>query len=54
MKVIALTGNRDSSLSRLADVCIKVPQTETYLVQELHLPVYHCLCNMLEEKFFAE
>ena len=54
MQVIALTGNRDSSLSSLADVCIKVPQSETYLVQELHLPVYHCLCDMLEEKFFAE
>ena len=54
LKVIALTGNKDSSLSRLADVCIKVPQSETYLVQELHLPVYHCLCNMLEEKFFSE
>ena len=39
---------------RMSDVCIKVPQTETYMIQELHLPVYHCLCLMLEEKFFGE
>lgn len=29
-------------------------QTETYMIQELHLPVYHCLCLMLEDEFFAE
>lgn len=37
----------------MSDVCIKVPQTETYMIQELHLPVYHCLCLMLEETFFG-
>ena len=30
-----------------------VPQTETYMIQELHLPVYHCLCLMLEDHFFG-
>ena len=54
MKVIGLTGKNESQLSQISDVCIKVPQTETYMVQELHLPVYHCLCLMLEEKFFGE
>lgn len=53
MKVIGLTGAKSSKLEQMSDVCIKVPQTETYMVQELHLPVYHCLCLMLEEKFFA-
>lgn len=53
MKVIGLTGERESKLSDIADVCIRVPQTETYMVQELHLPVYHCLCLMLEERFFG-
>ena len=33
---------------------MKVPQTETYMIQELHLPVYHCLCLMLEDEFFGE
>ena len=54
MKVIGLTGQKDSKLSAIADVCIKVPETETYMIQELHLPVYHCLCLMLEENFFEE
>lgn len=53
MKVVGLTGAKDSKLSELADVCIQVPETETYKIQELHLPVYHCLCLMLEEEFFG-
>lgn len=53
LKVIGLTGKNDSKLSKLADICIKVPETETYKIQEIHLPVYHCLCLMLEEKFFG-
>lgn len=52
MKVIGLTGAKDSKLTQMSDVCIKVPQTETYMIQELHLPVYHCLCLMLEDEFF--
>ncbi len=54
MKVIGLTGAMDSKLEKMSDVCIKVPQTETYMIQELHLPVYHCLCLMLEDEFFGE
>ena len=53
MKVIGLTGAKDSKLMSMSDVCIKVPQVETYMIQELHLPIYHCLCLMLEDKFFA-
>lgn len=53
LKVIGLTGLRESKLSKLADVCIRVPETETYKIQELHLPVYHCLCLMLEDHFFG-
>lgn len=54
MKVIGLTGAKDSKLTQMSDVCIKVPQTETYMIQELHLPVYHCLGLMLEDEFFGE
>lgn len=54
MKVIGLTGAKDSKLKDMSDVCIKAPQTETYMIQELHLPIYHCLCLMLEEKFFGK
>lgn len=53
LKVIGLTGERDSKLKQLSDVCICVPESETYKIQELHLPVYHCLCMMLEAKFFG-
>lgn len=53
LKVIGLTGEKDSKLSKIADVCIRVPETETYKIQELHLPVYHCLCLMLEDHFFG-
>ena len=52
MKVIGLTGARESRLFHLSDVCVRVPETETYKIQELHLPLYHCLCLMLEESFF--
>lgn len=54
LKVIGLTGAKESKLMKYADVCIRVPETETYKIQEYHLPVYHCLCLMLEEKFFGE
>ena len=53
MKVIGLTGAKGGELGIFADVAIKVPETETYMIQELHLPVYHCLCLMLEERFFG-
>jgi len=52
MKVVALTGGNGGRLAGLADVSIVVPETETYKIQELHLPVYHCLCMMLEDRFF--
>ncbi len=54
MTVIGLTGERDSKMSALSDCCIRVPETETFKIQELHLPVYHCLCLMLEDKFFGK
>lgn len=54
MPVIGLTGKDGGELGKAADVAIIVPETETYRIQELHLPVYHTLCLMLEERFFAE
>lgn len=52
MKVIGLTGRDGGELKRVSDVAIVVPETETYQIQELHLPVYHAICLMLEEYFF--
>lgn len=53
MKVIGLTGDNDSLLASIADVTIRSNQTRTYMVQEQHLPIYHCLCLMLEDRFFS-
>lgn len=52
LKVISFTGNRESKLSSLSNTTIKVPEIETYKVQELHLPIYHTICAMLENEFF--
>lgn len=54
MKVIGFTGESGGELSNLADITVKVPEKETYMIQELHLPIYHCWCLMLEERFFAK
>lgn len=54
MKVVGLTGAKASKLQAMCDICIKAPTTETYMVQELHLPIYHCLCLMLEDRFFGD
>jgi len=51
---ILLTGNRQGRCEPYADLAIHVPASETYKVQELHLPVYHCLCAMLEENFYGK
>lgn len=52
MKTVGLTGIGGGELKKLCDVCITVPERETYKVQELHLPVYHYICARLEEYFF--
>ena len=53
LKVIGLTGQKESKMTKLGDCCIRVPEIETYKIHELHLPVYHCLCLMLEDHFFG-
>lgn len=52
LSVISLTGEKGGRLASFADVSIKAPSNETYLVQEYHLPIYHCLCLMIEEELF--
>ena len=54
LPAIALTGKNGGKLKGLADICIIVPQNETFMIQELHLPVYHALCLEIEEAFWAE
>jgi len=52
LKVIALTGQGGGKLSEIADVTIKVPETETFKIQELHIAVYHYLCAYCEKVIF--
>lgn len=53
IKVIGLTGEDGGELAQVADISVKAPEKETYMIQELHLPIYHCWCLMLEDKFFG-
>ena len=54
MHCIAMTGGRPCAMANLADIHIAVDETETALVQELHLPVYHALCADVEQRLFGK
>ncbi len=54
MRTVGMTGAGGGTLHTLCDVTIRVPETEVYRIQEYHLPVYHCLCAMLELEFFGQ
>jgi len=49
MKVLGMTGQDGGQLAQYCDICLRVPEVETFKVQELHLPVYHALCLMVED-----
>lgn len=54
LRTVALTGKDGGKLKGIADICIVVPEQETFKIQELHLPVYHALCLEIEEYFWRE
>ena len=54
LTVIGLTGIGGGKLSQVADICIKAPESETFKIQELHLPIYHYLCAAIEHEFFGK
>ena len=53
IKTILFTGENCGICEELADCTVKAPSRETYVIQEYHLPLYHCLCLMLEEAFYG-
>ncbi len=53
ISVLSLTGEGGGKLLSVSDVCVRVPERETFKVQELHLPVYHYLCAAVEARFFG-
>lgn len=54
LKVLGLGGETGGAMRECCDVCIRVPSSETFRIQEYHLPIYHCLCLMLEDDFFGD
>ena len=52
LTVIGLTGKTGGKLKDISDICICAPETETFKIQELHLPIYHFLCAETEAHFF--
>jgi len=54
LKVVALTGKDGGKLVEYADVALKAPADDVATIQELHVPIYHCICAMLEESLFGE
>ncbi len=54
MKVLSLTGRQSCALDAVSDITIHADETETYRVQELHLPIYHWICATVEEHFYME
>lgn len=54
VKILSMTGEKASKLSEISDVTIRVPSSDTYRVQEYHLPVYHYLCAEVENAFFSK
>lgn len=54
MQVVGLTGKDGGKLAGIVDAAVIVPEMETYKIQELHLPVYHALCLMLEHRFYEQ
>jgi len=52
MARIGMTGEGGGRMAPLCDVAIRAPASQTYEIQEYHLPIYHTLCAMLEAHFF--
>jgi len=53
MKTIGLTGETGGKMKEWSDILLNVPESRTAYVQELHQPVYHALCMMVEIEFFG-
>jgi len=54
LRTIGLTGEKTAAMDPLCDVKIKVPATETFKVQEFHLPIYHAICLTVESELFGD
>jgi D-sedoheptulose 7-phosphate isomerase len=53
LSTIGLSGKTGGKMREFCDVSIQVPETRTSLIQELHLPIYHTICLLVESHFFS-
>lgn len=53
VRTLGLTGETGGAMRGHCEICIRAPSRETFRIQEYHLPIYHCLCLMLEDTFFG-
>ncbi|MBO5306691.1 MAG: SIS domain-containing protein [Lentisphaeria bacterium] len=53
VKTVLLTGNKHGRCEEFADIVIAAPERETYRIQELHLPIYHAICQAVEAEMFG-
>ena len=54
IKVVSLTGEKESNLKELSDITVQAPSKETFKIQEYHLPIYHAICLAIENEFYGE
>lgn len=54
VKSVLLGGGNGGNAAKMADISLLMPETETYKIQEYHLPVYHALCAAIEEEFYGD
>jgi len=54
LKTVAMVGEGGGKLAGICDIVIRVPASETYMVQEYHLPVYHAICAQVEDTLFGK
>ena len=55
MRIIALTGKDGGAMANLLDnndIEIRVPANSTARIQETHLVIIHCLCDMIDRQLF--
>lgn len=53
MSTIAMTGEGGGKLAELADVLLDVPCRSTPRIQEVHISMYHYICQCVEERCVA-
>jgi D-sedoheptulose 7-phosphate isomerase len=54
MSVVSLTGDGNSPLAVTADIALRMPATDTPVIQEMHLMTTHLLCDLIEAELASE